>query len=322
MNQFSLLSISSFTCFLIFVDGQNIISKNENLFYLLQNVNNSSSSDYSSFDHRLLKSKTANSFLQNYIKSVDVDTFSPETNDGVPVQSNSPEKTNDYNYACNGNVFQNLYHVPELEGECTCEDSATAIICNVTAAVCDETDGYCQQKYDYWFFHSITGYYTVLSSCAICISGNCDLFDDWCLNLFYEPNDLISPYACDISFESTNFEPACNAYTQCNICTTVDGDYGAQSSDCSLTTTGECWSGKFFTNPFPELRKLNIESKNKSNFTKIIGGIIGIILFVGIGGSIYYILHKKFPDEDDEENDKNVKTNKNLDEPTETNEKL
>jgi hypothetical protein len=196
----------------------------------------------------------------------------------------------------------------------------------------DDDGDYCIQEYDYWLFDAYTSQYSALLYCQGCIEGGsdgnttatpgaCAAVDDWCLALLYGATALSSgPTSCQIGFASTSFTPSRLPYVDCTVCQAAagsDGAYGATAPNCQLTeSTAQCFSAPYFSSPSPQLRAQAQQSSNSrstgggvSSIGAIVGSVVGVVLFFGIGFGGYYLIRKYLPDEEDEDNNSTSKPN-------------
>jgi len=236
----------------------------------------------------------ANSFSSWFRKNTSPDTFTPT----IAGSSQEASSSNDFMLACNnGELETNLYGEEFGEyADCVCDGNTLTISCAYGEPVCE--DNFCTQEYYLWSFESIFGQFSFMARCLLCESGDCltdtTVFDGNCDYMGF--NGLDQPSTCATSYASLNFSSFCQAYLDCQICKTPGGFYGVAPTytGCfSILDGSECLGDPYYYNPFPELRA-SVESK--SNAGAIVGGIIGVLLFVLIGGGVYYVLHQGIPD--------------------------
>ena len=272
-------------------------------------------------------SQTANAALENYVENVDVNTFNPNN---FGADDEPRDMATDWALACGNedDIEVKLFGAATAAAEvnwCTCEANANppVVVCSVSAPTCTTTEGedtafsgatttttsntlLCTQDYQMFFFEASTGQFAFKNFCTLCESGNCDgqLFENWCLAVLYQTRD-VAPTACQIGFASDNYSPhpECAAYTGCQICQIAGSYYyGASSTNCALTSAGQCWGGATFASPFPQLRAdFQAEQEKSSNVGAIVGSVVGILIFVAVGAAIYYYYFIYHPDEDSDD---------------------
>jgi hypothetical protein len=274
--------------------------------------------------HRSLKRKgnpdAAKKFGSWYIENVSPCDYFPGTTACTPSSAPPPPPSTpttstitDFQLACNNNGQQQAVEVSlfgEQSGQdavCICDPVNSLIGCAYGDPVHDAT--FSIQEYYAWTFDRITGKFLTVDICHLCedgacLNGNTAAFDSSCKSMGFF--GLQQPSSCAVTFEST-LPNYCQPYLDCAVCVTANGFYGVAPTltGCFSVIDGSaCLGAPFLYNPFIALRASAMQAEQESrsaaasgsNVGGIVGGVLSVLLFVVIGGGIYYFLHEGVPE--------------------------
>jgi hypothetical protein len=229
------------------------------------------------------------------------ENFSPET---FTIGSTGTATQGDYQLVCDNPEGLEKKLFTEDYGPyatCFCDPLTMAVYCSFGDPQClADTTSYCAQDYYWWAFSggATTAAFHSVTYCKLCVSGDClsnpTVFDGYCSTILFQDAGMVNPSGgCIATFASEGFAVSdCNI--NCQVCRTRDGWWGIAPSStlCSWWVYDGCEGDPFLYDPFVQLRS----SQQNNNIAAIASGVVGVTLFLAIGGGIYYYLYYgRFP---------------------------